>query len=446
MCVWVAWWTNWLIDYFDLKPSQNPIPLGFFGRKQGSDFAKTTMETFKRLIDSKAYEIRQQDHEIIFRKAGKVYFGGLDNQETISKFTSAEFAFRAIDQAEETTASDVSDLGGSLRLVINGKRPPYKSLYTANPAESWLKSEFIPPWGPATREEGSKLPYKLFVPALPTDNPHLPDGYIDRLHDSYKYDPGLLKAMIHGDWNVLSGFDKVFNLNDISACFGADQHSYEEKWVIALDSARFGDDKTCIYVGHDRNLKDREIYGKRDHEHTYGRIREWDDVTGNKALIVIDLGGQVGAAVYDSLNKVMSNRLLGINFGGAANKENMKNKRAEMVMDAQQDVLNRRVNIPREWTNLHQELCQIEFGYRNEIYIIEPKEMIKKRLGRSTDEADTFFMWLEGFRHFKFIMNREENPIKVHGWQDEELNQPAWVQRNREAAQMADVPDMGMYS
>jgi hypothetical protein len=446
MCIWVFYWTNYLIEFFDLKQSKTPLPVGFFGRKQGSDFKKTTLETFKKLIPPSCYTIRDQDQEIIIKGAAKVYYGGLDSQEAVSKFTSAELAFRAIDQAEETTTSDVADLGGAMRLKVGDKRPPYKTLYTANPRECWLKTEFIPPWGPPPRPTGRE-PFKVFVPALPTDNPHLPDGYIERLIDTYKHDKALLKAMLEGDWNVNSGFSKVFNLTEISACFDAKQLAYEEQKVLAFDTARFGDDKTVIMYSNNRNLIEREVYGKRDHEFTYGRAREWDDRTGNKALLVFDLGGQVGASVYDSLSKVMPNRVLGINFGGASLKEFYKNKRVEMYLEAQEDIKNRKVNIPREWVDLHKELTQVEFSYRNEVFYLESKDLLKKRMGnKSPDNADTFVMVLEGHRHFDELMGKNENEIKIYGWADEELNQPKWVKRNQEEQYLNGGSSAGLYT
>jgi len=104
--LWVDYWVNWLITFFDLKPSENPVPLGFIGRKQSVDFNHTTLETFKRVIPSDHYVIREQDQELIFGGTAKVFYGGLDNKDRIKKFNSMELAFLGIDQAEETDRTD----------------------------------------------------------------------------------------------------------------------------------------------------------------------------------------------------------------------------------------------------------------------------------------------------------------------------------------------------
>ena len=144
LCLWIFYWSKMLMDKLQVpKDVKYPVAVGFVGRKRSVDFTKTTMETWKKIIPPDSYEIREQDKEIIIEKRVKVSFGGLDDQDNINKFNSAEFAFIAIDQAEETTRADVSVLQASLRLRYNSITPPYKELYTANPADCWLKEDFV---------------------------------------------------------------------------------------------------------------------------------------------------------------------------------------------------------------------------------------------------------------------------------------------------------------
>ena len=144
LCLWVFYWAKHLIEIFSIKdPQKFPLPIGFIGRKRSVDFSKTTLETWKKIIPFSSYEIREQDKEIVISNKVKIFFGGLDDQELINKFNSAELAFYGLDQAEETERGDVSVLSASLRLKHNEIIPPYKRLYTANPAECWLKEDFI---------------------------------------------------------------------------------------------------------------------------------------------------------------------------------------------------------------------------------------------------------------------------------------------------------------
>ena len=194
LCLWAFQWAKWLIDFFEIEKIKFPLPVGFIGRKQSVDFTDTTLETFKKIIPSQCYEIKAQDKEIIIGRKVKILFGGLDDSDVVKKFNSAEFAFFALDQAEETERNDVSTLQATLRLRYSGLTPPYKSLYTANPAECWLKDDFI-------RAPKSK---HIYIPALPDDNPYLPVNYKQTLRDAFSYDPAMLKAYLEGDWDAFS--------------------------------------------------------------------------------------------------------------------------------------------------------------------------------------------------------------------------------------------------
>lgn len=195
-CIWVFYWANWLIEFFDIqKPLEYPLPVGWIGRLRGVDFNSTTLETWKRTIPAKAYTLRNKPSEIIIQNRVKVLFGGLDNQESIEKFNSAEFAFIGLDQGEEVEQDDVSTLLASLRLKYNGKEPPYKALFTANPRAGYLKKNFIKAPGPGT----------YFIQALPKDNPFLAKDYEKDLEKRYGHNPALLKAYKDGDWDVFEG-------------------------------------------------------------------------------------------------------------------------------------------------------------------------------------------------------------------------------------------------
>ena len=145
LCLWVWQWTLWLIDFFGLEKGKHPPPLGFIGRKRSVDFSDTTFETFRRIIPPNTYLIREQDKEIIVDGKAKIAFGGLDDQLNINKFNSAELAFYFLDQAEETVKNDILLLRAATfyRLTIHGHKIPGKGLLTANPAQCWLKDEFI---------------------------------------------------------------------------------------------------------------------------------------------------------------------------------------------------------------------------------------------------------------------------------------------------------------
>ena len=127
------------------KVPTHPIPIGFMGRKVGKNFYETTFESWKKAIPGDCYKIKGQQVDIIIEDRVKILTGGLDSRETINQFNSAELALYFIDQAEETLKDDISLLRTATfwRLSLGGVKIPGKGLLTANPAQCWLKEEFI---------------------------------------------------------------------------------------------------------------------------------------------------------------------------------------------------------------------------------------------------------------------------------------------------------------
>ena len=134
-----------LIEDYNIPKQEFPIPIGFLGRKIGKDFYATTFETWKKCIPADGYVLKGNPPEIIIANKVKYFTGGLDRQETVNKFNSAEFAVYFIDQAEETDKDDISLLRTATfwRLILNRRTVPGKGLLTANPRQCWLKDEFI---------------------------------------------------------------------------------------------------------------------------------------------------------------------------------------------------------------------------------------------------------------------------------------------------------------
>lgn len=162
-----------IIKQCGIEPREHPIPVGFMGRKRGVDFSNTTLETWKRFIPSDGYVIKGKPAEIIICDRVKIITGGLDNTEVVNKFNSAEYAFYFIDQAEEVDREQIGELRATTRLIINGRKLPGKGLFTANPAPSFLKDEFIL----------NPSPGRVYVKALPMDNPYLGASYIETLRE-----------------------------------------------------------------------------------------------------------------------------------------------------------------------------------------------------------------------------------------------------------------------
>lgn len=403
LCFWDYMWTKAIIARYGLEPTTKPPHIGFMGRKQSSDFTGSTLQTWQEIIPPSEYEIKsatdRYPKHILINHTAAIDYGGFDRQENINKFNSAEYIFISVDQAEEVTLDDVSILRASLRMKIKGQQPHYKELYTANPAQCWLKDEFIlnPP------------PENRFVQALPGDNPYLPSDYIETLKKAFQHRPELLEAYLYGNWDLLEGAEQVIKSEWVRMAL--EKQPWEQqicKKVIACDPARFGDDETVIYYLEDGTIKDSVIYGQKDLMHTVGRLVTMAHEKGAGTIVVDSIG--IGAGIVDRLSEIASsreNKLLATIIGSnsaeqSSQPERYYNKRAEIwdmvgrkFSDGQVVLMdNEMKKDTREVMRLQSELCVPQYKFKNGKMAIEAKEEIKKRIGHSPDRADAYVMGL----------------------------------------------------
>ncbi len=377
-CMWCFAKALEIIRECKIAPRKHPIPVGFMGRKRGVDFTNTTLETWKRFIPVNMYEIKSKPAEIIIANRVKILTGGLDNSEIINKFNSAEYAFFFLDQAEEIEAEQVGELRATFRLIINDKKIPGKGLFTANPAPSFLKDEFIL----------NPTPDRLFIQALPTDNHYLGPEYIEVLKDSFRNRPELLKAYVEGSWESLGGFDQVIKDSWVRNAAGITLYPPRIKKLITCDPARYGDDETVIYLLKNTEIAESEIYGKKSLMHTANILHTISHKNGD-CLIVVDVCG-MGAGVVDRLIE-MGDNVLGIdNASKSEEPEKYYNLRSEIWCKAADMFADGDIQLKNAEHRLAGQLCTPRYEFRNGKILIEAKADIKKRLGNSPDRADAY--------------------------------------------------------
>ena len=396
-CIWVMIWVKKLISFFDLKETKNPVPLGFIGRKQSVDFTHTTLETFKKIIPPEIYTLKTQEKEIIFWRRAKVFYGGLDDRQRIQKFNSAEFAFFGIDQAEETERVDLEVLQAALRLKIDGKQPPYKALYTANPADCWLKNDFI----------DNKLPNKVYIPALPTDNPYLPDNYVPRLRDIFRHNHPMLRAYIHGDWFSLKAANSLISNEMLQQLKDVTVHLPYIKRVIICDPSLGGDECVINFMENGKVAEQKILVNERDPL----KIGAEMVVMGERHRCTCYGADCIGiTGVLEQVRKIKKDaRIFYIDSREKASVEaRFFNTRAEMWWYAMEQIQEKRVPYPED-EETRRQLTSIRFKVvdSNGKIQLERKEDTKKRLGRSPDRGDAWVMGIYILRKAPIIKHKD---------------------------------------
>ena len=415
-----------LITVHGLKKTAKPLHWAWMGRKVGSDFVGTTLDTWQRIIPSDCYRICGASdihprHILIWDRIA-IDFGGLDSQQAINKFNSAEYAMIAVDQAEETTKDDVAVLMGSRRLMVKGKpwlthtevickmlgvefnakfegQPfPFKGLWTANPAQCWLKTDFIDDIKPNNR----------FVKALPSDNPYLLEDYENvTLMNAFGHRPELLRAYREGDWSIMAGAQQII----------------DPKWImaarypipagpgvmhVACDTARYGDDSTVIGSFSDTNLLAVDAYAKTSTHQVADAIIATCRKIGAYHATIESTGSDLGAGAIDiiavnapdiQITTFVPQGASTATVLGADGKPRkiFGNMRAEAWSYTAQRMSERGVYIPPEIERaLTNQLCWPKYSYKLGKTYVESKDDIKERYQQSPDEADMYVMGIWG--------------------------------------------------
>ncbi len=393
LCVWIFTQVWSIMVQAGLKPSKNPPHVAWFGRKQATDLTGTTLQTWREVIPQEYYKLRgateRDPKHILIADRIAIDYGGLDKQENINKFNSAEYIIIAVDQAEEVTKDDISTVRGSLRMVLKDPKGkpldiPFKELYTANPRQCWLKDDFI------TRPKKNAR----FVPALPADNPYLPSSYVETLQEAFEHRPELLEAYLHGSWDALEGVDQIIKSVWLTRVMENRLYGYGKRPRLVVDTARFGDDETVIYYLEVFDILEQWIMPHCRSTEISNKMAALSKQRHDCMCVVESTGGDIGAAVIDELELMGVKVLPYTPQGKPIEEEKYFNKRAEVWSTVAKKLSRGECEFTLDCMSdndilkLRSQLCAPTYKFRNGKTLIESKEDIKVRLGSSPDRAD----------------------------------------------------------
>ncbi len=410
-CIYALIYAEMVINLCKIKKQEHPPVIGFLGRKRGTDFSKTTLETWKKIVPASYYKIHEQKKEIVLWDLVRFHFGGLDDEENINRFNSAEYGVVGVDQAEELDRDDAGMLRGTQgRSSVNGVRLPIKTLFTANPGECFLEQDF-------GLIEGTTCPdNRKFVQALPSDNNFIDaPAYVNRLMEAWAHHPELIDAYVRGIWGGLKGGTFLFHRDTCQQSINLNLPIAEYPQIlVTCDPAWLGERTDEIVI---RVIKDNRIVDRKD------MFNERTNITAAECvkfamqykaqLIVIDSIG-IGAGVVDGCKQLIPSNsnlhVVAINSASSpeANTvtEDFLNLRAEMWWTAAKEVAEGKFKLEND-PKLIDELCGVKYIIKNGKIKIEDKTDIKKRIGSSPNRADAVIMGIWARKKCIPIIRRE---------------------------------------
>lgn len=277
---------------------------------------------------------------------------------------------------------------------------------TFNPNKGHVHRDYYKPW-----KEGYMPSYRMFIRALPGDNPHLSQAYLNTLERSDKI---TRERLLKGNFDFDDDPLKVMNyeaITDLPTNTLADNP--QTKSLIA-DIARFGGDKIVLGTFKGRELYGLYVYTYQGIDETIRKMKEViiDEEIGYQNVIADEDG--VGGGVVDGMRGIK-----GFSGGGSPLPvwdfvksrlvpANYRNFRCQCYFKLGEMVNNRQiaVKITKFETNIEgytvekaisdmmEELDAIKQTDNSEdgkLSII-PKTEIKEQLGRSPDFADIMMM------------------------------------------------------
>lgn len=277
-----------------------PGTRGLIGRSKLDTLKKTTLRTFfevcsqMKMSAGKHYDFNAQSNIISFYNGSEIILKDLfayPSDPNFDSLGSLEITDFFIDEVSQVTHKAVNIVQSRVRFKLNEFELKPKGLMTCNPSKGWLYNEYYKPW-----KDGTLPEHKVFVPALPGDNTHLPESYLETLSRLPEQDR---KRLRDGDWDYDESIDRIFATDDILRCFRPDLLSGEK--YLTADIARFGKDRTVIGIWDGMTLTHIDTLRRASVTEVAGRIKE---LIGKHQVklsnVIVDEDG-VGGGVVDTI-------------------------------------------------------------------------------------------------------------------------------------------------
>ena len=252
--------------------------------------------------------------------SGIIAFRNLDDP---SKYLSVEFAVIGIDEINRNPKTTFDMLRSRHRWP--GIKD-VKFLAGCNPlGEAWVKNMWVKRLFPPDEKEQYEF---VFVPALPTDNPHLPQEYYKSLESLPE---NQRKAYLEGNWDAFDegmdekGYLRLVNDRELQASYVAGgRHS--GYIVMGVDPAAGGDNSAIVIKSG--NLQEVVFNQKlQDTMDLVGRIMDNYNKYGVD-MVVVDKTG-IGQGIYDRMRE-MDYPVKGVAFGEKSEDPMFQNMKAEL--------------------------------------------------------------------------------------------------------------------
>jgi len=398
------------------------------GRSKLSQLKQTTMKTFKDvakrygLEHNKDWKWTYHSNEVHFANGSEIILKDLyayPSDPDFDSLGSLEITGAFIDEASQITERAYSTVKSRIRYKLDEFKLTGNILMTCNPSKNFLYPNFYIP-----SKEGKLDPSKRFIKALPTDNPFLPESYLEKLR---KLDPTSYQRLYLGQWeydddpSAMIPYDKILELFNNSHIFVSyvdtqrttgvhsimkDGTKLSEHYM-TVDPAYQGGDSTVILVWHGlKVVKYYEYHGETvSNAQTIEKVKEFQTKYHilNKN-ITIDVGGGYGNAIWEAFKDSVR-----FNGNSASQSKEHKNLRVECFYKLAELIKSNEIWFPVDDTEtqlrITRELEQLKrdkIDSDSKLDTVSKSTMKEGLHGRSPDYLDAMAM-----RMLQFLVKKE---------------------------------------
>ena len=261
---------------------------------------------------------------------------------------------------------------------------------TCNPAKNWTYKKFYKP-----SRDGTLPSHRKFIQALPTDNPYLPQSYLDSL---LSLDKNSKERLYYGNWEYDNDPATLIDMDSITDYFKPNHLKGTGEMYLTIDVARKGKDNTVFRVWDGWLCVYRYAIDKSDLTVVVKKAKEiQSEYKISNSHTIADEDG-VGGGVVDFLQCKGF-----VNGSRALNGENYNNlksqcsyKMAQMIVERKTGEICTSGDVQDIVSEEMEQVKQKDIDKDGKIAIVG-KDKIKEMIGRSPDEWDSIMMryWFE---------------------------------------------------
>lgn len=386
----------WLIECCQHYPGTRWL----MGRSKLKTLKETTLNTFFELSSklelSNQFTYNGQQGTINWNNGSQIILKDLfayPSDPNFDSLGSLEITGAFIDECSQITYKAWQIVQSRVRYKLKEFNLQPKILGTCNPSKNWVYKYFYKP-----QTNGNLRENRIFIQALPTDNPHLPKSYIKSLQE---LDPISKERLYYGNWEYDDDKATLINFEAIQNYWNGQHVKPEGDKFLTIDVARKGKDKTVMRVWHGWVCIERLEMLKSRVDEVVNEARKLQNKHGIKNSKTIADEDGVGGGVVDYLgcNGFVNNSTpMEEVIGDYYMKPNYQNLKAQCTIQMANKITKGEVveycNNPEIIQMVSEEMEQVKYkdiDKDGKVQIV-PKDKVVENIGRSPDDWDSIML------------------------------------------------------